>query len=148
MDPEETLRYCLEKELANNGAILVSCFAEDSFFARYQKEFHDTGIAPFPKGYVTFTIDYILEIVKRNNWRYEYAEGIWQQDISVLEKPDSRESKLLIDFNSHTINFEEVRGKEMAERVRQSMLALSQLKPDGRRVIDVNKYAAVLIYRS
>lgn len=148
VDPEEALRHCLEKELASNGVILISCMAEDSYLVQYERKFHDTGVAPFPPGYLVFTINRIKEIAEKNNWRYEYFESSWYQDISVLDSPESRESKLLIDFLTHTINFQSVRGMEVAEKVRQSTIASSQLKPDGKRVIDDNKYGGVLIYSS
>ena len=148
VDPEEALRYCLEKELASNGVILVTCLAEDSCLVHYERQFHDTGVAPFPPGYLVFTINRIREIAQKNNWRHEYFEASWYQDISVFNSPDSRESKLLIDFVTHTVKFESVRGKELSERVRQFMIASSQLKPDGKRVIEDNKYGGVLIYPS
>ena len=148
VDPEDAIRHCLEKELSKNGVLMVACLSDNSFLARYKLKFHDTGLAPFPPGYVHFTSNYIREIVQKNNWNHEYFEANWYQDISVLNDPTSRECKMLIDFTTHTLNFEKVRGKELSEKVRKFMIELSQSKPDGKRVIDVNKYGVVLIYPS
>lgn len=148
VDPEDAIRHCLERELTSNGVLFVACIADNSFLAHFKEKFHDTGVAPFPPGYAHLTSNFVRKIAEKNGWKHEYYEANWFQDISVLDNPESRESHMLLDFTTHTLNFEQVRGKGLAERVRQFMISESDSKPDGRRVIDVNKYGVVLIYPS
>ena len=48
MNAEEVLCHLVEKELATNGAILLLTFAENSFWIRFARRFHDTGVCPSP----------------------------------------------------------------------------------------------------
>ena len=44
MNAEEALRYCMEKELAENGAILVMACVEKFILASFSRQFYDNGL--------------------------------------------------------------------------------------------------------
>ena len=149
MDPEDAIRHCLEKELANNGVIMVAFVAKDCFLTRYVEKFCKSGLCPIPLGPSKhMTTEDIMEIARKNNWRYEYFEASWYKDVTTLvEVPESRESQLILDFVTRTENFSSVTCKEIVDKVREFLLDESETKPDGRRVIEKkNMYGAVLIF--
>ena len=151
MDPEEAIRHCLERELANNGVIMIALLAKTGFLIRYREKFHDSGLCPIPSGpYKLITTETILEIARKNSWRHEYFEASWYKDVTVLaEAPESRESQMLLDFVTRIEKFSTVTSKANVIKVRRFLLDESEKKPDGRKVIERNNmYGAILIFGS
>ena len=124
MDPEDAIRHCLEKELANNGVTMVAFAAKDCFLTRYVEIFFNSGLCPIPPGPSKhMTTEDIIEIARRNNWRYEYFEASWYKDVTTLaEAPESRESQLILDFVTRTATFSFVTSKEIVDKVTEFLL--------------------------
>ena len=144
VEPEDALCFCYENELIDNSVMMVTTVGKESFQATYRERFHDTGLCPFPAGVDHYTSDNVASIAEKNKWRYVHHKLKWQQDITDVFHAN-REGKLLVDWLTQTIDFENVRGEEMTAAVKEFLAEESELRPDGRRVID-NTYGIVLIY--
>ena len=131
MNAEEALVYCMEKELAENGSILLLTSTENSFWAT----FHNNGICRAPPGFTFYSSEDLISIAKKYNWRYESHHLKYWFDATELFKEASDDGSLLADFLTHTINFRGVTEKAKYDAVMKFWEEEAKTQEDGRRLM-------------
>ena len=66
MEPERTLRDCLEKRLDETGIILCLNDSEYVFFNHFRRKFNGTELVIMPTGSTYYTSESIAAIAKKN----------------------------------------------------------------------------------
>ena len=146
MNAEEALCHLIEKELATNGAILLLTFAENSFWIRFARRFHDTGVCPSPPGFTFYTSEHLVSIAKKHNWHCEMHRMRYWFDATELFDESNENGSLLADFLTHTINFRGVTEKAKRDAVTRFWEEEAEKEEDGRRLMWSDN-AMVLIYK-
>ena len=144
MEAETALRYCYE-HLVSGGAIFCTVLPEDSFFPKLSRKLHgriNLGLAQ-----KLYTEVDIVNIAKRNNWKYE---ELWKThytaDISSCFDESSKEGGFLLDFLTHLPDFRDTADSMIYKDVMEFLNEESTIDENGKKFIKP-EITAVVIYK-
>ena len=144
MDAEAALRYSYE-HLVSGGAIFCTVLPEDSFFPKLSRKLHgriNLGLAQ-----KLYTEVDIVNIAKRNNWKYE---ELWKTqytaDISSCFDVSSTEGDYLLDFLTHLPEFRDTADRMIFKDVMEFLNEESTIDENGKKLIKP-EITAVVIYK-
>ena len=135
MEPERTLRDCLEKRLDETGIILCLNDSEDVFFNHFRRKFNGTELVIMPTGSTYYTSESIAAIAEKNGWKHDHFLIEYSIEATDTFDESSVEGNLLLDFFVQTVNFRAVTNKADKERVIQFFSEHCKLEGDGKKRI-------------
>ena len=147
MEPERTLRDCLEKRLDETGIILCINVGEDVFFNHFARKFYGTELLIMPTGANYYTSESIAAIAEKNGWKHDHFLFEFSLEVTDIFDESSVEGNLLLDFLVQTVNFRAVTNKTDEEQVIQLLSGRSKLGDDGKKRMH-EKVGVVVIYKS
>ena len=146
VDTEKALCHCFEKELGENGVlvIIVSSGGDliNRVLAKQTKDWHGRA-AGLSENYET--ADKLIEIAKTKGWKHEIYNKEYSIDVTEVFDPKSTKGNLLLDFLTHTVNFRETAEKQLVEGT-LSLIRDHTTSKDGKRVGEV-KDSLIAIYK-
>ncbi|XP_078376015.1 histamine N-methyltransferase-like [Oculina patagonica] len=144
-DIEQTLRYCFEKELSDQG--FFACIVEGHDLVHWvytltqSRLFHGKGT----ESKSNETAEEIIKIANDNGWKHEIYTQEYSIDVTEVFDEKSTDGNLLLDFLTQTTNFRETADKHLVEETLALIKDLTTVK-DGKRLGD-KKELLIFIYK-
>lgn len=144
MEPEATLRNCLEERLAENGIILCMNVSQNVFFNHFAKNFYGTELLVIPTGITYHTSESVAAIAEKNGLQYEHFLFEFSLDVEEIFDESSVEGSLLLDFLVQTVNFRDVTGKADEQSVIKFLSERCQTADNNKKILRENVGVVVI----
>ena len=144
MDAEETLRVCIQQQLAPNRAIFCLVQTERSCLFQlnnaFKEIFHDDSAG------VKFYNNTELETIAKNNgWLYSVKKQQFVLDVSICFGESTEEGEQLIDVLSHHNNFRATADQEKFNSFMEYLESIVHVDDKGGKFVK-GEMAAVVIF--
>lgn len=144
VDIEQTLLYCFEKELSDQGYVI--CIVD---FEGIMSPISLKQIKLWPvedavrKGHET--AEKLSTIANENGWKHEVYTHEYELDVTGVFDPRSTEGNLLLDFLTQTVNYREVADKKLVE---ETLVLIKDLSIErDRKNFGEKKESQVILYK-
>jgi len=133
VDVEQVLQHCLEKEVRENGQVLVVVEGKGLIAVLYNTaNQHLTPELAVREPEESFP-DQIVKIAVKNGWKYELFTQEYEIDVTEVFDEDSVKGNLLLDFCTHLDNFRATAEKAYIEQILSVVRDQTTVK-DGKRL--------------
>ncbi|KAK3733347.1 hypothetical protein QZH41_003612 [Actinostola sp. cb2023] len=130
---EQALKHCLDKEVPENGKVVVVVEGQDlsTFVYRLQSQ----QVLPELEKPEKSLADEVINIVVKNGWKYEMFTQEYEIDVTEVFDEDSIKGNLLLDFltGSVTKSFRDTAERAHIEKVLSAMRDQTTVR-DGKRL--------------